>query len=105
MKQRVERMEKMIRMVVATALIKLLPNRHITLQDINVSPDLRQAIVWVSAFDEEESDLLEDISQIHSELQQQVAQTIKTKFIPRLHFRYYSGSDHASRVDSLLNKL
>lgn len=105
MKQRIERMEKLVRMVVATAIVKLLPNRRVTVQAIDVSPDLRQATLWVSAFDDEKTDLLEDIAKVHFELQQEVARKINTKFVPKLHFRYYSGSDHASRVDSLLNSL
>ncbi len=105
MKQRIERMEKLVRMYVASTISKSLPSRHVTLQQIDVSPDMRHAVVWVSAFDDEKSDLLEDISEIRPEIQAELARNLKTKFIPRLHFRYYSGSNHAKSIESLLNSL
>lgn len=105
MKQRVERMEKQVRMVVGNALLKMLPNRRITVQAIDVSPDLRHAIVWISVFDDEKTDLLQDIAEVHSDVQQNLAQHLTVKFVPKLDFRLYSGSDHADHIDSLLNSI
>src|SRR3989344_3539018 len=107
MKQLAERIAQIIRMVISSTLLKLLPQAHITLTEIEVSDDLRYATIWVSSFSEEQSlgSLLKQIEGKKTELQKALASNLETKFTPLLSFRPDTGKSHAKKVDKLLDEI
>lgn len=106
MKQRAERMAQLIRQVISTTLLKLLPQRHITLTEIEVSDDLRHATIWVSSFGEQPlGSLIKQVEEYRAELHKALAAHLETKFTPSLTFRADPGKSHAIKVDNLLDEI
>jgi ribosome-binding factor A len=108
MKQRAERMARIVRRVVSSELLKLMPQAHISLTQIDVSDDMRYATIWVSSFSQSKTSLeslVDEISSHREELQQALAQQLETKFTPSLRFKPDPGKEHAQRVDRLLGDI
>src|SRR5688572_9083989 len=100
MKQRAERMAQIVRRVVSSELVKLMPQSHISLNQIEISDDMRYATIWVSTFNPAVKSLEGVVTQIEShrdELQRQLAAQVETKFTPSLRFRADPGKSHANR--------
>lgn len=106
MKQRIERMAVLVRKAVGNELVRVLPDRRVTIHDVNVSPDLRHAVIWVSAFDSKQSSILDDIQAVQPQLQRVLGKSLeRTKFVPRLQFRLDETDARQNRVEDVLNSL
>ena len=108
MQQRIERMAQIVRRVVSSELIKIMPQAHVTLPQIQVSDDLRYANIWVSSFSPQVKSLDNLVTEIESHrdvLQKALAAQLATKFTPSLRFRADPGKAHANRVDELLGDI
>lgn len=101
MSLRVQRVASQLQRQVADALqaevsgIKLL----LTVTRVNVSPDLRQATVWVAGWDEIETANQERISRL---LQRYCNQRSTSKVTPRLRLEADTSSDYAQNIQRLL---
>src|SRR5688572_24898945 len=101
MKQRPQRMAQIVRRVVSSELLKLLPQSHITVGRVEVSDDLRYADIWISSFAREpksSNQLLDEVEQYHGDIQQQLNKQVKAKFVPSLRLHSDPGKGHADRV-------
>ena len=77
---------------------------HISVTEVRMSPDLRQARVYVKPLlggDEEE--VLTALRRNTAYLQREVAQRLGLKFAPKLKFLADESFDEAERIDRLLN--
>ena len=108
MKQRALRMAVIVRRVISSELLKIMPQSHVLLTNIEISDDLRYATVWISSFDQNHpslDQLVVDIEKHQDQLQQALAEQVETKFVPKLRFRVDPGKAHAERIDELINKI
>ena len=108
MKQRAERMAQVVRKIVSSELLKLLPQGHVTLTQVKISDDLRYGTIWLSSFAPNKpspGELMAAVEEHHTQLQQALNSQIKTRYVPQLRFRIDSGWQHADRVDELLDEL
>ena len=103
MNQRQERMAILLRKVIASHLIELLTQSHITVSRLQVSPDLRHATVWISSLGPTK-EALEQIAAVAGDLRRAVSLQLETKFTPKLHFREDWVPERATRLDDLLKK-
>lgn len=78
----------------------------VTITDVNTSPDLRNAHVYVSVFgdERERSTSLEALEELRIELQTQIATHLRMKFTPILKFEYDDSVERASHVNELINE-
>ena len=77
---------------------------HISVTEVRMSPDLRQAKVYAKPLlggDEEE--VLTALRRNTAFLQREVAQRLGLKFAPKLKFLADESFDEAERIDRLLN--
>ena len=77
---------------------------HISVTEVRMSPDLRQARVYVKPLlggDEEE--VLTALRRNTAYLQREVAQHLGLKFAPKLKFLADESFDEAERIEKLLN--
>ena len=77
---------------------------HISVTEVRMSPDLRQARVYVKPLlggDEEE--VLTALRRNTAYLQREVAQRLGLKFAPKLKFLADESFDEAERIERLLN--
>jgi ribosome-binding factor A len=107
MSQRTEKVESLIRQTVATALPEYLVENlaRVTLTAVDVSPDLRHAIVWFDVLGENKETALDELLSVRGDIQARLAKTIATKFVPKLMFRLDAGGEYAARMERIMNNL
>lgn len=77
---------------------------RITLSEVSVSPDLRNATVWViPPIDGEIADVLPVLTRVSGRLSGQVAREVRMKFAPRLTFKRDTAFDASGRMQAILN--
>jgi ribosome-binding factor A len=77
---------------------------RITLSEVSVSPDLRNATVWViPPIDGEIADILPVLTRVAGRLSGQVAREVRMKFAPRLTFKRDTAFDASQRMNAILN--
>ena len=79
----------------------------VTVTDVNVSDDLRDAKVYVlvDGTDDEIKNALKALQHAASFVRQQVAMNLSMRFAPHLHFVRDTAEENASRVTSILSDL
>jgi ribosome-binding factor A len=107
--ERMRRVNEGIRQVLADALAGELADPRlgfVTVTDVNTSPDLRQARVFVSVLGDEDvrAGSLAALSSAHGVLQSRIASQLSLKRTPRLEFVYDPTTDRALRVESLIRE-
>lgn len=77
----------------------------ITVSEVRVSPDLKQALVYAFPLGGSGSaTLLEELNRIAPRLQGPLARRAGLRFTPKLRFVLDSSFDEAQRIDTLLDK-
>ena len=101
---RTRRVNQVLREVVADALERLTDESGVllTVTDVTVEPDLRQATVWFSSLPEASRTLLEEN---RVALQEAVARQTVMKRTPRLRFDVDPGIQHGAAVEDILRRL
>lgn len=79
----------------------------VTVTGVEVSPDLGHAKVRVSVMgtDEEKARSLEGLASAARYLRAQLAQELRLRTSPELHFHLDRGIEHAQRIDQVLKEL
>ena len=79
----------------------------VTVTDVNVADDLRDAKVYVlvDGTEEEINSALKALQHAASFVRQQVAMNLSMRFAPHLHFVRDTAEENASRVNSILSDL
>lgn len=79
----------------------------ITITQIEVTPDLKQAFVYCTSLNKELTDeeLLRKLNNAKSEWQREIGAKIKTKYTPRLTFRIDEGQRRGDKIIQLLDQL
>ena len=77
-----------------------------TLMDVDVSPDLRHAKVYVSVLDEaEEADTLEVLQDHKGHFRSELAKRLHLKRTPELHFMVDEMEKRAQRMDQIFDQI
>lgn len=77
----------------------------ITVSEVRMSPDLRQATCFVMPLAGRDSErVLAGLKRCASWLGGQVARRVELKFAPRLHFAVDASFDEAARIEALLHR-
>ncbi len=77
----------------------------ITVTEVALSPDLRQATCYIMPLGGKDSDkILKALHRIRPWMGGQVAKRVSLKFAPRLHFRVDGSFDNASHINDLLRR-
>ena len=109
MTQRIPKVESLVQHTVAAALVTELERdaATVTVTRVDVSPDLRHAIVWLGLLGpkKDHERILKLIGEHQYSLQASVAKHMSTKFVPRLIFRPDGGGAYAAEIERLLRKI
>jgi ribosome-binding factor A len=77
----------------------------LTVTEVRMSPDLRQAIVFVMPLaGRHAQEALEGLARSASYLRGQVAREVALRYAPTLAFRLDTSFDHATRINELLHR-
>jgi ribosome-binding factor A len=107
--QRMLRVGELIRHALAEIFIHegihvaVLAGHTLTFPEVRMSPDLRQATVYVMPLGGRDTDkVVEALGKHRRWLRGAVAKRVEMKFVPDLHFRIDERFDEADRIDKLL---
>ena len=82
----------------------MLVNARITISEVNVSPDLKNATVFIVPLGEgEDRHILEALKWSAGRLSGRIAREVNLKYAPRLSFKRDTAFETSSRIDALLN--
>ncbi len=108
MSQRTQKVSSLIKQLVAAELTVLPESAYLAVTSVEVSPDLRQATVWVGVLakgDEEATALFKSVESAQKRLQGAVAKGMTTKFTPRLSIKRDSSGAYAEGISRLIKGL
>jgi len=80
---------------------------HVTVTDVEISPDLRLATVFISTLGDREScnSALEGLQHASSYIRRELAQRLQMRLMPELRFSLDDSWERGGRVDELLEQL
>ena len=77
----------------------------VTIQDVDVTPDLKHAYAYVSVLGDDPASVLAQLHEHRKELQAAVAHRVILKYTPQLHFKLDESIERGSRVIEILQDL
>jgi ribosome-binding factor A len=109
MSARMRRVNESVRAVVAEAVGELQDPRIglLTITSVSVSPDLREATVYVSVLGNEKKRLatLAGLASAHAVLQARIARELRMKRTPHLTFEYDPSVERGVRMTRLIDEV
>ena len=74
--------------------------------DVEVTRDMEHAKIFVTALQPERSkEAMKALKALAPEIRYQLAQSVKMRHVPELHFHYDESFDRGERIDNLLRDL
>lgn len=80
----------------------------VTITGVHLSPDLRNAKIYVSVMDDPESGKQETLGILNRAvgwIRRELGQKIRVKFIPNLEFFEDHSQDYGEKIDRLIDKI
>jgi ribosome-binding factor A len=109
MKRRIERVCEVLKRELGQTILRELtfPTPLVTISAVEITPDLKQAHVYVSAFgsDAQRQEILATLEQNRGMLQLEVSKRVVLKNTPHLNFKLDDSIERGSRVLSILDDL
>ena len=110
MSQRTERVDELLRQEIGALLAKEIADPRIgfaTITDVETSPDLRHAKVWVSVIGEktDRAATVRALQQAMGFIRHELGKRLRIKRIPDLHVHLDNSAERGTRVLHLLNEL
>lgn len=105
--RRVQRVEKELREIVSSFVVRAMPTSFLSLARVKVSKDLRLAKVYMSQIGQPKvpKDVLEDLSYYAPEIQREVSKKLHMKYCPKLAFFNDDTLEVTARIDSILSQV
>lgn len=102
--RRVQRVEKELREIVASYVIRHCNEDMYNVNGVKVSKDLRQAKVFVSIIGQinVSQDKLDELQEHSSEIQREIAKKLRMKYCPKIKFYNDESVAMAEKVDAIL---
>lgn len=77
----------------------------VTIQEVDITPDLKHAHVYVSVLGDHPAAVLAQLHDRRKELQYLVSKRVVLKYTPQLHFKLDTGIERGSRIFEILQNL
>ena len=109
MSQRTEKVQELAREVLGESIAALKDPRigFATVTAVRITPDLRQARVYVSVLgpEEEQKSTMAGLKSAAPHLRAELGQQVRLKYLPELIFELDTGAEEAERLDALLKRI
>lgn len=110
MSRRTDRFADLLRAELSDLLLRQVHDPRVklaTVTEIAVTPDLKRAVVKVSALGEEQQRLetIEALRHARGFLRSELAARLRTRVTPELVFELDRGAEHSQRISDLLESL
>jgi len=84
----------------------ILENNNITVTEVNVSPDLKNAKVYIMPLGgENKIEVLESLNRIKGYIQKLISTEIQLRQIPRLSFVIDTTFEYANKIDNIIKNI
>ena len=84
----------------------ILESKNITVTEVDVSPDLKNAKVYFMPLGgEQKTEVLESLNKIKGYIQKLISSDIRMRQIPRLNFVIDTTFEYASKIDNIIQKI
>jgi ribosome-binding factor A len=77
----------------------------VTVTDVSVSDDLRNATVYVSVYGKSQKETLAGIESASSFIRSELGRRMRVKFVPELIFRYDDAAERGAHIMELLHDI
>lgn len=109
MSQRLEKVQRLARQVLAEAIQQLKDPRvgFATVTRVRISPDLRHARVMISAIggEEERAATMKGLESATPYLRGELGRQVRMKYLPELTFELDKGAEDAQHLEELLDRI
>ena len=109
MKHRLERVRELIKRELGDLIVRELTfEQLVTIQSVDITPDLKQAHIFVSILGGDEAASKAVLAKLHDhrkELQSLLARRVVLKYTPQLHFKLDTSVERGTRVIDILESL
>ncbi len=109
MKHRLERVREVIKRELSELIVRELtfPSALVTVQDVDVTPDLKHSNVYISALGSEadRDAAFKKLQENRAMLQQAMSKRVVLKYTPQIHFRLDTSIERGSRIIEILQKI
>jgi len=105
--RRPQRLGQQIREEISSLLLGGLKDPRIgftTITDVRLTPDLRQAHIYVSVLGnrEQQQQTLNGLTAARAFIRRELAQRLRVRRVPELHFQLDSSIEYSARIEELL---
>jgi ribosome-binding factor A len=109
MKHRLQRVQELIKRELSELIVREISfgNALVTVQEVDITPDLKHAHIFVSVLGKEE-DKNAALAKLHDHrkiLQSALSKRVVLKYTPQLHFKFDEALERGTRVIDLLEKI
>jgi len=110
MKRRTSRMGDLVRAELSDLLLRQVQDPRIklvSLTSVEVSPDMRRALIRVSALgtEEQRQEAMDGLQHARGFLRTELSHRLRTRVTPELVFELDRGAEHSQRISDLLESL
>ncbi len=107
---RVRKLQEFIKQEISQMLMRGLKDPRIgfvTVTDVHVTGDLREATVYVSLFgsDKEKEDSLQALKHATGHIRTELGKNLRLRYTPELTFEKDTSLDYSMHIESILNKI
>ena len=110
--QRQLRVGEELRHLISNALLRetfydqIIENNTITVTEVNISPDLKNAKVYIMPLGgENKSDVLDSLRKANGRIKKLISHNINLRQIPKLQFRIDETFEYAKNIENILQKI
>jgi ribosome-binding factor A len=109
MSYRLEKVENLIKQEISVIFLRKLQDPafgFLTVTNVKVSPDLKNAKIYISVFEKEKREsVLEKVTSISGYIRSELASRIRIKFVPELKFFIDDTLDYVEKIEGLIKKI
>ena len=110
--QRQLRVGEELRHLISTALLResfydqIIENNTITVTEVNVSPDLKNAKVYIMPLGgENKLEVLDSLNKSNGRIKKLISSNINLRQIPKLQFKIDETFEYAKKIENILQKI
>ena len=101
-----------LRHLISNALLRetfydqIIENNNITITEVNVSPDLKNAKVYIMPLGgENKFEVLDSLHKVNGRIKKLISNNINLRQIPKLQFRIDETFEYAKNIENILQKI